>query len=177
MPLFLCKDVLFAIYVTVNTVRASLFHVFDMSYMCDVTNFMLVDKFTQMSSENRTWVSQVNVVNDEGPLREMVADGASPHVCGKLLCHIFGRNERSFTVCIRCCLSSCFFMGEWPFWSTHCFKFVAKKIKKTNNQKCIALKTCCGTITVTATMFDAIIYSAFCLWLLPVFKDNIDLRL
>jgi hypothetical protein len=26
-------------------------------------------------------------------------------------------------------------------------------------------------------MFDAIIYSAFCLWLLPVFKDNIDLRL
>lgn len=43
-------------------------------------------------------LSKVNVVNDEGPLREMVADGASPHVCGKLLCHIFGRNERSFMV-------------------------------------------------------------------------------
>jgi hypothetical protein len=42
-----------------------------------------------MSSENRTWVPQVNVVNDEGSLREMVADGASPHVCGKLLSYFW----------------------------------------------------------------------------------------
>ncbi|CAK7350436.1 unnamed protein product [Dovyalis caffra] len=35
----------------------------------------------------------VNVVIDAGTLREMVADGASQHLCGKQLCGAFGRNE------------------------------------------------------------------------------------